>query len=85
MRVEEEPADRAIAMEEFAFLALRTVRGLSREAFSKRFGVSLESVYSKTIEKMKQQGLLEEQDGFLRLTSLGMKYGNVVFEAFLLT
>ena len=53
--------------------------------FSKRFGVSLESVYSKTIEKMKQQGLLEEQDGFLRLTSLGMKYGNVVFEAFLLT
>lgn len=85
VRVEEEPADRAIAMEEFAFLALRTVRGLSREAFSKRFGVSLESVYSKTIKKMKQQGLLEEQDGFLRLTSLGMKYGNVVFEAFLLT
>ena len=72
-------------MEEFAFLALRTSQGLSREAFFKRFAVSLERIYSKTIHEMKQKGLLEEQDGWLRLTPLGMKYGNLVFEAFLLT
>lgn len=85
VREEEEPADRAIAMEEFAFLALRTSQGLSREAFFRRFAVSLERIYSKTIHEMKQKGLLEEQDGWLRLTPLGMKYGNLVFEAFLLT
>ena len=33
---------------------------------------------------MTAKGLLQQTKGFVYLTDLGMKYGNVVFEAFLL-
>ena len=83
-RAQEEPATRAIQMEEFAFLALRTARGIDKAAFAERFGVPLASVYSETIKRMQQKGLLEETEESVYLTPLGMKYGNYVFEAFLL-
>ena len=83
-RLKEAEYSEKIHMEEFAFLALRTVKGLSKEAFRKSFGVSVENVYRKVMEDMMEKGLLEEKNGFLRLTEQGMKFGNVVFEAFLL-
>ena len=33
---------------------------------------------------MKEKGLLAEENGYLHLTALGMKYGNWVFGEFLL-
>ena len=83
-RTQEEPATRDIQMEEFAFLALRTAHGIDKAAFEKKFGVPLASVYASTIERMKQKSLLAENEETVRLTPLGMKYGNYVFEAFLL-
>ena len=83
-RTQEEPATRAIQMEEFAFLALRTARGIDKAAFEKKFGVTLASVYADTIQRMQKKGLLEENEESVHLTPLGMKYGNMVFEAFLL-
>ena len=80
----EEPATAAIAMEEFAFLALRTTAGISRERFAQRFGCSLDSVYRQAIEKLRHKGLLEDTGRTVHLTSLGMKYGNWAFEEFLL-
>ncbi len=84
VRREEEPAARAIAMEEFAFLALRTTRGIDKRRFAEKFGVSLEEIYHASIAKLKKQGLLEESENFVHLTELGMKYGNAAFEEFLL-
>lgn len=81
---EEEPMTRRIAMEEFAFLALRTARGIDLEAFQRKFGCSFASVYAETAARMTAKGLLQQTKGFVYLTDLGMKYGNVVFEAFLL-
>ena len=71
-------------MEEFAFLALRTVRGIGATAFRRKFGVALHDVYDAPIRAMVAKGLLAEDGGFVRLTPLGMKMGNVVFRAFLL-
>ena len=84
-RTQEEPATRAIQMEEFAFLALRTATGIDKAAFAQKFGVSLASVYADAIASMQQKGLLEETEESVHLTPLGMKYGNYVFESFLLT
>ena len=84
VRHEEEPATRAIAMEEFAFLALRTAKGINKKRFAEKFGVALAEIYHEAIEKLKRQGLLEESGDFVRLTELGMKYGNAAFEEFLL-
>ncbi|MDY2686475.1 MAG: radical SAM family heme chaperone HemW [Selenomonadaceae bacterium] len=81
---EEEPRTTAIAMEEFAFLALRTAAGISRRAFGETFGVPLECVYAGPIAEMEQKGLLVSEGDAVRLTARGAKYGNLVFEAFLL-
>lgn len=83
-RREEEPLTRATSMEEFAFLALRTARGIDRARFAARFGCELASVYADAIARMRARGFLEEDAQGVRLTPLGMKYGNWVFEAFLL-
>lgn len=83
-RREEEPLTRATSMEEFAFLALRTARGIDRARFAARFGCELASVYADVIARMCARGFLEEDAQGVRLTPLGMKYGNWVFEAFLL-
>ena len=54
-------------------------------SFSKRrFATPLSTVYADAIERMKAKGLLEETETHVRLTAQGMKYGNWVFEAFLL-
>lgn len=84
VRREEEPATRAIAMEEFAFLALRTAKGIDKRRFAEKFGVTLAEVYADPISKLKRQGLLEESGDFVHLTEFGMKYGNAAFEEFLL-
>ena len=81
----EEPATRAIAMEEFAFLALRTAAGISRQQFQQKFGCSLDSVYQKAVQRLSAKGFLIDDGDAVRLTKLGMKYGNWAFEEFLLT
>ena len=72
------------AMEEYAFLALRTARGMDEADFLCTFGVGLDEVYGAVIEKYSMQGLLRRADGFVALTEVGMKLGNEVFAAFLL-
>ncbi len=79
----EEPATREVQMGEFCFLALRTARGIPKAAFQRKFGCAIESIYRDAIARMKEKGLLAEENGYLHLTPLGMKYGNWVFQEFL--
>ena len=74
---------RTNAMEEYAFLALRTREGIDTADFSRAFGVDIDTVYGAVIEKYSAQGLLRRADGFVALTNEGMKVGNEVFAAFL--
>ena len=75
---------RANAMEEYAFLALRTREGIDEADFRRTFGVGIDDVYGAVIGKYITQGLLRRADGFVALTNAGMKLGNEVFAAFLL-
>ena len=72
------------AMEEYAFLALRTVRGIDTTDFQRTFGVGIDEVYGAVIEKYSAQGLLRRAEHHVALTDVGMKLGNEVFAAFLL-
>ena len=74
---------RANAMEEYAFLALRTAQGIDEADFRRTFGVGIDDVYGAVIGKYITQGLLCRADGFVALTNAGMKVGNEVFAAFL--
>lgn len=82
-QLEEEPT-REHAMEEFAFLALRTVEGLSRQAFAEKFAVPLAEVYGEVMDKLARQGLLTVDEAGCRLTEKGLKYGNLAFAEFIL-
>ncbi|MDR3588561.1 MAG: radical SAM family heme chaperone HemW [Negativicutes bacterium] len=73
----------AVAMAEYAFLALRTAQGLSYQDFTDHFGISFCLRYARELEKLSQQGLLAMDGESVRLTVTGMKFGNVVFGAFL--
>ena len=66
-------------MEEFVFLGLRKITGISYMKFQETFGKSIEECYGKGIEEMKQQNFLEEKDGMLRLTKKGIDISNYVF------
>ncbi len=68
---------------EFMFLGLRMTEGVSKKRFLERFGVPLEAVYGAELEKLKAEGLLQEIDGFVRLTERGTDVSNYVFVAFL--
>lgn len=71
-------------MEEFMFLGLRKIAGVSSQEFETVFGTAMCEVYGNVLNDMKQKGLLEEKDGFIRLTEAGIDVSNYVLSEFLL-
>lgn len=71
------------AMAEFVFLALRTVSGLHYSDFKNYFNVEFIKKYESIISDLEKRHLIDIGDEEIRLTELGMKYGNIVFAAFL--
>lgn len=82
---EREEIDRQGQMEELMFLGLRKMEGVSCAAFEKAFGCTIESVYDEVIQRMKEMGLMEDADGYLRLTERGIDLSNYVMSEFLLS
>lgn len=70
-------------MEEFMFLGLRMMNGISRRKFRKAFGKEIEEVYGKQIEKLKKLLLLEENGDRIHLTEKGIDVSNSVFVEFM--
>ena len=76
---------REARMEEFMFLGLRMIRGISEIDFVATFGVKLDSVYGPVIERLVKNGLLRREGVWLSLTEWGMDVSNFVLSEFLLT
>lgn len=72
-------------MEEFMFLGLRLLEGISAKEFQETFQVPLEYVYGNTIKKLCSQGLLKKAKDRLALTSRGISVSNYVMTEFLLS
>ena len=82
-RVEQFPVPREDAMEEQMILGLRLREGVDLERFAKRFGSTVEDVFGQIVKEEIAKGMLQEQDGFLKLTKQGLPLGNEVFARFL--
>lgn len=78
-----EKLDARTAMAEFAFLSLRTTAGISYSEFEKRFDCAFNDQYGLLVEKLVDRNLLEKTEQGACLSSLGLKYGNIVFAEFL--
>ncbi len=74
-------------MEEFMFLGLRKMEGISATDFRGRFGQSLGDVYGEVLPGLIGQGLLRESEDGERifLTERGIDVSNVILAEFLLS
>jgi oxygen-independent coproporphyrinogen III oxidase len=82
-RVDQFAVPREDAMEEQMILGLRLREGVELERFASRFGVAAGEVFGSIITEEMEKGMLEEKEGFLRLTRKGLPLGNEVFARFL--
>ncbi len=71
-------------VEEFMFLGLRMMRGISITEFEQKFHVPFHEVYGEQVENMIRQGFLEEEGGRLRFTERGIDVSNSLLVDFLL-
>jgi oxygen-independent coproporphyrinogen III oxidase len=76
---ESETIEPAQEMSETAFLGLRTAMGLHLPAFEQRFGVSFTHFAGQRLRLVEEAGLLEQKEGWLRLSKRGRLLGNEVF------
>ena len=77
--VESETLDKTQEMSETAFLALRTAEGLHLPTFEERFAVPFASFVGDRLRLVEEACLLEQADGWLRLSKRGRLLGNEVF------
>jgi oxygen-independent coproporphyrinogen-3 oxidase len=70
-------------MEEFMFLGLRMMKGISVKTFYEKFDKSYEDVYGKVSDKLLAQGLLEKEKDCIYLTERGIDISNYVMSEFL--
>ncbi|KEI09083.1 coproporphyrinogen III oxidase [Clostridium sp. K25] len=71
-------------IEEFIFMGLRKIKGISIEEFHKRFKKSIYELYSDVIAKHKSKGLIIEYNGYLFLSDKGVEVSNYIMSDFLL-
>ena len=80
---EQLPARTSLA--EFMFLGLRTSEGIDLSVAKERFGVDVMAMFGQEIKKYinKEMVSFDQAGNNLKLTKLGMKFGNEIFELFL--
>lgn len=71
-------------MEEFMFLGLRKIKGVSEQDFYKSFKVSMDEEYKDNIENLIKEGLLVREEDRIRLTDQGIDLSNYALSQFLL-
>jgi oxygen-independent coproporphyrinogen-3 oxidase len=69
-------------MSETMFLGLRLLQGVDLAAFQRRFGRPVEDVYRSEIKRLTGDGLVEIDEGYLRITEKGLPLANRVFLEF---
>ncbi|WP_096201323.1 radical SAM family heme chaperone HemW [Bacillus sp. FJAT-45350] len=70
-------------MEEFMFMGLRKIRGVSTQIFKEKFGSPIDVIYGEQISYLIKQGWLKGDNDYIKLTREGLFFGNEVFEKFL--
>ncbi|MCM8710399.1 radical SAM family heme chaperone HemW [Clostridium sp. SYSU_GA19001] len=71
-------------MEEFMFMGLRKIEGISIEEFNKRFNKDINKVYGIVIEKFLKNKLLKSDGKYIYLSPRGIELSNRVMCEFIL-
>lgn len=72
-------------MEEFIFLGLRKIEGISKKEFQQLFQIPIEEIYEKVIKKYEASGFLKCNGDRIRFTPKGLDVSNQILSEFLLT
>ncbi len=83
-RLHEEFLSKTEQMEEEMFLGLRKKTGVSIERFEEKFGISFEERYGQFVRDLINEGLLQEENHWLRMTKKGLFLGDTVAERFII-
>ena len=70
-------------MEEFMFLGLRKMKGISETEFKDCFDIEVDKCYGDQLDKLEREELLERKDECIRLTSRGIDISNYVLSEFI--
>ncbi|MGL5260750.1 MAG: radical SAM family heme chaperone HemW [Lachnospiraceae bacterium] len=81
--VEEEPLIKEAQIEEFMFLGLRKMEGISKEKFKEIFCHTVDDYFGEQLRELKEKELLEETTESIFLTEQGIDISNQVFLSFL--
>lgn len=71
-------------MEEYMFLGLRMMQGVSVQAFFDIYGKKIEEIYGAVIDKWIKEGYLQQNEDFIQLTDKGIDVSNIILSDFLL-
>ena len=71
-------------MEEFMFLGLRLMRGVSGSEFLRRFDQNMWNVYGDVLRKLEENHLIVVESPVVRLSDFGIDISNYVLSEFLL-
>ncbi|MGD9893002.1 MAG: radical SAM family heme chaperone HemW [Dehalococcoidia bacterium] len=77
--VSEETPDERTARADAAMLALRLVAGLDEQRFARRFGLTPDEAFGEALAESAGLGLVERENGVIRLTRRGRLFSNEVF------
>ncbi len=80
---EEEKLSVEDQMEEFMFLGLRRMDGISPEDFRAAFDRDIMEIYGEKLIKLEKQGLITNSGDRIRLTERGIDISNYVFTEFI--
>lgn len=81
---EEELLTQKDEMEEFMFLGLRMMAGISTESFKEVFGRDFYEVYGDIAANQMKQGLIKREGDRIRLTDMGIDVSNTVMAEYML-
>ena len=81
---EQNPLTKQEQMEEFMFLGLRVMKGVSKQKFAEQFGITMEEVYGEVLARFVKEELLCVEEDQVSLTRKGIDVSNYVFAEFLL-
>lgn len=71
-------------IEEFMFMGLRLIEGISENEFRTRFNKSIDDIYKEKIKKFVDMGLLIRDERSIRLSGKGIEYSNNVMSEMIL-
>lgn len=83
-REDEEVLSKKAQMEEYMFLGLRMMDGVSRADFKETFGMEIEGAYGHVLEKLTAEGYLQKRAGRIFFTEAGIDVSNTLLTEFLL-